>query len=143
MLKDAARSLKINYSTAKTIMRVFHKEKRIKRKYRCNTQQTNLLGENSNKLWSFKIYSEILKLKENFETGNFIKSLEMIERRINEFSLLITSSGNDQYNPRFISYIFHLAQEIENAKKKMVLVNENFKGAMELLSLVKSFSKQS
>ena len=32
IIKDAAAQLKINYSTAKTILRVFRKEKRLERK---------------------------------------------------------------------------------------------------------------
>ena len=36
LLKDAAKLLGINYSTAKTILRVYRKERRSIRKYRCN-----------------------------------------------------------------------------------------------------------
>jgi hypothetical protein len=43
MLKDAAKMLNINYSTAKTILRVFRKEKRIDKKNskkQCMTSST-------------------------------------------------------------------------------------------------------
>jgi hypothetical protein len=42
LLKDAADILKINYSTAKTILRIFRREKRLKKKNTCRKliQQT-------------------------------------------------------------------------------------------------------
>ncbi len=40
LLKNAAELLGINYSTAKTILRVYRKESRVDRKYRCNEIET-------------------------------------------------------------------------------------------------------
>jgi hypothetical protein len=42
LLKDAASMLKINYSTAKTILRVYRNENRVGRKYKCNEIQRTL-----------------------------------------------------------------------------------------------------
>ena len=80
MLKDAAKMLNINYSTAKTILRVFRKEKRIDKK---NSKKPDLFSDlKKNKNDACEEFSEtetedkILEKKGGYEKpqGKLIKN---------------------------------------------------------------------
>ena len=122
MLKDAANMLNINYSTAKTILRVFRKEKRIDKK---NSKKTCDVAEDKSvdsdpkeKVINFHpntgMYPIILDESKQLET--YLKELENVHK-------YVSSNLQNIFNTQLtINYIFSKMSRIqdelnENSKK--------------------------
>jgi len=81
MLKDAAKLLNINYSTAKTILRVFRKEKRIEKKY-SNKEDIPNIKSTENDTQSLKKVCTRKEEDEIQQVQNVIISLENIHKYV-------------------------------------------------------------
>jgi hypothetical protein len=93
MLKDAAKMLNINYSTAKTILRVFRKEKRIDKK----NSKKQVLNTSSKKAKFQEDSSNCLSEEENLDKlNNFSGFYKIIKENVKDCEPFATNLKNVQ-----------------------------------------------
>lgn len=86
MLKEAAKKLKINYSTAKTILRLYRREKRIFRKYRILVSQSEKGIEVDSIAHRIKEKAEALESSSLFNLNILTNQLDTLKRKISYVS---------------------------------------------------------
>ena len=118
LLKEAASILKINYSTAKTIMRIFRKEKRILRKSDKTSKIFSITKPIRNKTLT---NNNLDKLSSNFE-NNKLSDVKLSENLNNQ------KINNSFIAKKSLSYNSNKAKLIDNQNQLIEsFLNENVK----------------
>ncbi len=120
MLKDAAKKLNINYSTAKTIIRIFRKEKRMKKK-------------------NFDQDTEIKQMINEFNEDDFIKNTYKNQNEdevISAEDMIVSSSNNSQKdNVKRLNIAIQKMTEEVNKCYESIKINQQMINNLMILSV--------
>jgi len=125
LLKDAAKMLGINYSTAKTILRIFRLEKRVEKKnaeqerqlksflksYKKTKDDKNESSEESSSLLDSQISQTNVCSEESNCIGKEFKEFEQLNTRLGElFTNINNCFENIKLNQNLIGILFNTIQ---------------------------------
>jgi len=131
MLKDAAKMLNINYSTAKTILRVFRKEKRIDKK----NSKKQILNSSSKKAKFQEDSSNSVSEEENLDKlNNSTGSLLIIIENVKDYEPFATNLKNTQ---EFIK------ASLENINMNQLIINAFFENLQRIGNEINEISRKS